>query len=895
MQQDLVSLAGILVSFSIFVGIIANLMGDIIGFSLIDIIKHGWTKDVKRSVRFERYFPFEILSEPELVLPSLLPGHGLLSDLSLPYQRRIQNRNITEELRNELFINRKLLVSGIAGIGKTRETGKLLADLVDEGFTVLRAMSDAQFDLKIIFPDQIRNRLVLLFDDLHQYCSETFEEVPQNSAAKNFLNNLMLFIERAEAKYSNFEVYIIFIARTDTYSWNTLLFPQHPIWNNVKRYELPIPDLTSQQSFIVKVSEKLDINVSDQEALQIARSNDGTFRNLAQNIFRAKRSGIIPNVSDFTSRQGLTWLARYEFITENYPKQGPIFFDTIKFLTDIGIQLNVDLILSLCSILTSSPVLASAGQVIWRRRYLIFLQQLQDYGDLMIQWETRIITIPEMLLIEHEVSSALQPVVNILTRSVRKYCDLSQWLALAKYYTDSIELHLHAIRICTEILRQIPTNFDAWYIRARALMALGQMNYALLDADEADKLDEGNPEILNFRGALLIMLGKRELAKQCFDRAVFLEENNDIPLMNRAGLYMMQKDYMSALGDINKAIEFGTNNNIEQYLIRAQIYIQLKRFSQAEQDIEFIMSEVPDYPVAYSILADMYIARGQDDMAEDSLNKLLSQSPRSSSAYLQKAAIFERKKDYENAKVYLDEAIRYSSNKGRYYFSRSQLHIKMKKHTKALKDIDNAIRIDGPKFIYVRFRALILNGMGLTWLAKRDALTALSISSKETSDKASLAELYRLTDQDAMALESLDERLTLGDDDATTYHQKAHSYASQRSPNLALQCFDKAIELEPSEAEHYICRGTQYLHTKSYRNAVRDFATALDIETLSANAYIGYIDSLNALGQLNRARLKYQKLSNQVLMYALLAYIDAVNNEYNKAFLHISTGRSLIF
>jgi len=292
---------------AVFFSVTANFMADIIGFSLLDIPKRVFA-DNKNTDRIKStYFPFEVITEPADVLPKLMPGPGLIPDYRLPYHRRREGVNTTEEIRTLLLQNRKILVSGIAGIGKTREVGKLLSNLIDEGFTLLYTLPKARFDAEITIPDHLKTRLVFLFDDIHLRCVDpaTFDDQPDTTY--DFLKSIEAFIVKLTKKYSDPEIFVIFISRIDIQSWGHILYPSHPLWREVICYELPLPDIGSQTGFIMSVSQQLDINITDHEANSLAQANDGTFRNLAQNLFRAKSNGTPLDITSFMPKQGMTW------------------------------------------------------------------------------------------------------------------------------------------------------------------------------------------------------------------------------------------------------------------------------------------------------------------------------------------------------------------------------------------------------------------------------------------------------------------------------------------------------------------------------------------------------------------------------------------------------------
>jgi len=221
----------------VFLSVLGGIMSDIIGINIISIFRNAIQKKDKAKISHSYYFPFYIISEPDQVLPMLLTGPGLILDYKIPYQRRLSNKNITEELHNLLLNHKKMLVTGAAGIGKTREVGKLLTAFIDEGFTVLLAKSNARFDVPINFPEKPRHRLIFVFDDIHQNCAiSSGDSLAETITTGDYLENLRIFINKVQNRFTSSDVYIILIARKDAESWDKLMYPSHRIWEGFEQY-----------------------------------------------------------------------------------------------------------------------------------------------------------------------------------------------------------------------------------------------------------------------------------------------------------------------------------------------------------------------------------------------------------------------------------------------------------------------------------------------------------------------------------------------------------------------------------------------------------------------------------------------------------------------------------
>jgi hypothetical protein len=165
--------------------------GVVVVIGVLGWIASRWYK--KRQLKREKEFsqsklPFELVKPNGDVFSLLYPPESVyknpvLADRNIPYQRRIQDKNITQELYDLLHDHRWVLIMGRTGIGKTREAAEVAQRLNHEGWTVLKLKLGEWLDrpnneqLQAIGTDR---KLLFLLDDLHQFMrrSEEIEKHP---------------------------------------------------------------------------------------------------------------------------------------------------------------------------------------------------------------------------------------------------------------------------------------------------------------------------------------------------------------------------------------------------------------------------------------------------------------------------------------------------------------------------------------------------------------------------------------------------------------------------------------------------------------------------------------------------------------------------------------------
>src|SRR5699024_11849502 len=68
-----------------------------------------------------------------------------------------------------------------------------------------------------------------------------------------------------------------------------------------------------------------------------------------------------------------------------------------------------------------------------------------------------------------------------------------------------------------------------------------------------------------------------------------------------------EKQFQKALFYVNAALEAGQRNHSKSFVLRGQIYLQLKRYAEAEYDLQEVISVENKNSVAYYILGIVFI------------------------------------------------------------------------------------------------------------------------------------------------------------------------------------------------------------------------------------------------------------------------------------------------
>jgi hypothetical protein len=119
--------------------------------------------------------PFEVISphSPQVV-KQLLGSRQLednpLADFNIPYQNRLRDTSVRQQLEQLLVTKGWVLFLGKTGLGKTREAAEFAKTLNNEGWTIVRLTDWSRVDVPEQYPEGKmggRNKLLFVLDDLN--------------------------------------------------------------------------------------------------------------------------------------------------------------------------------------------------------------------------------------------------------------------------------------------------------------------------------------------------------------------------------------------------------------------------------------------------------------------------------------------------------------------------------------------------------------------------------------------------------------------------------------------------------------------------------------------------------------------------------------------------------
>lgn len=517
-------------------------------FGVIGVV--WWWYENRRKKRIPHSsFAFNVIPPEREVLPVIFreddekSQKNPLADSRIPYQKRLFDRNIQQELERKLQETGWLLIVGRTGLGKTREAAELAQLFNNDGWTVLHLKTGEWLDVPARLPQEVETDRKLLFflDDLHQKMHRSRHELSpkaENSPLEKFRvplqERLLETLEAYEKLCGKEEIFVIATARNEKVrdipgepcEWEKLQWEKYPkLWQRFAVYELAQPEDEAIVELLQETIPNTKISAQVEDYPKIARTNDCTFGNVVENLKRLQNRGLPLNPQTYVDTLPKSWKRRYDDAVKRYSVSRYIY-DAVELLQLFNLPLERFTI-------EPTAMLMVPGKF-WRRlwyrwqirkalNYLIEIERILKPRDGQIEAKGRQVDAGEYIwrlyrlvlkLADRYSREILDALLNIsvdLSLSNRNKEATAFWDKLLEFKSDSDEI---------------------WIYRGIALSNLGSWEEALNSYEQALKFRSDRNITWNNRGTALGNLGRLEEAMMSFDKALEFEPDNQISWNN---------------------------------------------------------------------------------------------------------------------------------------------------------------------------------------------------------------------------------------------------------------------------------------------------------------------------------------------------------------------------
>jgi tetratricopeptide (TPR) repeat protein len=633
--------------------------------------------------------PFECIPPRSEVLERVYSGdkNNPLADFNIPYQSRQINRNIRRELEQELEKTGWLLILGRTGIGKTREAAELVQLFNHEGWTVLRLKVGEWVDVPT--REQLSeigtNRKLLFFlNDLNQpmHYSNTDEISPKAKEGGLEPINIPLqkrLLQTLEA-YEEFcgkpEMRVIATARNETQptepgkpsELEKLKLKKYPqLWQRFTYYELPEPSDEAVVQLLTDVVPKTHIYAKEENYLVIAQRNDGTFRNVVENLVRLRNRQLPLTPQNYRDTLQATWENRYQDVMKCYPISASIY-DAIELLRLCGLPLE-RVIIEPTALLFCQGSFWQRWVDRWKIRqaltYLIEAESILNPRDGQIEGKGKPINVEKYIQqFTYLILKLAKIYPHILFGSL-----LDFGLKLASEYHHPKEALTTFDKILEFDHQIIPernlkidsslssSHFqDPNFIDDNAQLALLDTQLALLDTQLALLQTHQLALIWISRGLTLFTIERYEEAIASYNKALEIKPDYYEAWSNRGLTFFTIERYEEAIASYNKALEIKPDD-YETWIDRGWALFSLKRYEEAITSYNKALEIKIDFPMALYYKGFALFSLKRYEEAITSYNKALEIKPDFPEAWNDQGFVLFCLRRYEEAIVCYNKAL----------------------------------------------------------------------------------------------------------------------------------------------------------------------------------------------------------------------------------------------
>lgn len=491
----------------------------------------------------------------------------LIADFRIPYQRRLANHDLQQQLEQELKKFRWLLILGRTGLGKTREAAELAQRMNQEGWTILWLKKGEWLDEPS--REQLEkigtNRKLLFFlDDLNQRMYFAIQEQSPRAekallAPLNIpLQERMLQMLKAYEKFcGEQEVCVIATARNEKETeipgepseWEKLKWEKYlKLWKRFKKFELREPEDHAIVQLLRELVLQSNIPAKNEDYLEIARRNDCTFRNIVENLISLKKKGQPLTVQNYRETLRANWKQRYQDLEEKYPVTCHIY-NAVELLRQLNIPLEQFTIEPAAQLM----IRGNFWQQLWNRwqihralNYITGVERILAPRAGQIEAKSRQIKVEEYIyplshivlkLVDKDPEQMLPPLYSLSL----KLCDLS-------HYRESLN--------CFEkILNFYPENFELWYYKCLVQLNLERYQEAKKSLVKALALTPEGFYAWYLRGQMLEKVEENYIeALNAYSKALELEPDFYDAWYSAGDVMLQLEDYGNALNAFDKGL-----------------------------------------------------------------------------------------------------------------------------------------------------------------------------------------------------------------------------------------------------------------------------------------------------------------------------------------------------
>ncbi len=706
------------------------------GFGLTGL---NWWREKQQKRRRARIagdsLPFRVVRPNQDVFPAIFGReraeylYPSLIDWDIPLQDRELDINHLAEIIRLLNDDQWVIITGPAGIGKTREMAEVALRFIRRGWTVMVFTGTLEGDQ---FPREqfldVRRNVLFIFDDLHIQMRRS-EPTRENRATEEqslptdrpLQERLLAALDHCDSVHiPDTRIKVLATARDETVSddprlvspWEMLQWERYPLWRRFTRYRLPKPENQAVASWLERVSNLTGIQLECPPE-EIAGCNDGTFQNLVNNFEILLAGDSQEGRSLSLSRENFkdTLRGSWEKCYQDAFKLEPLakeLYDAVYLLQQANIPLKAFVVERVALMLVRGN---RWQKVRYQWRIKKALEKLEAREGILSPRDGQIEGKDKLLSLEDYLEKLLGLFLALLDRfpvEVKEALDkVSNKLYDKQNYTESL-------RGYDALVKYFPEDETFQLMRGNNLYYLVRYADALDCFNQATEIKPDYFRAWTNKGLIIekidVLEGaeKEATALEYYDRALAINPDDALTLVNKGSL-------LGELGKKEEALELykqAINNDPNYYRAYYAQGLEFSEMNRYEESISAYAQAIevkPDFVAAWLGKGNQLANLGRYEEALSAYQEAIRLKPDDEAAWYNKGLIFGNLKRYEEALSAYQEAIRLKPDYEAAWHNKGNQLANLGRYEEALSAYEEAIRLKPDYTSAIDSRNLVIN------------------------------------------------------------------------------------------------------------------------------------------------------------------------------------------
>jgi tetratricopeptide (TPR) repeat protein len=246
-----------------------------------------------------------------------------------------------------------------------------------------------------------------------------------------------------------------------------------------------------------------------------------------------------------------------------------------------------------------------------------------------------------------------------------------------------------AIQLYTLDIERDPQQPNHYLARAACYLNILQKERALADVERALKLAPNHAVALELRGEMYMLDKNYDSALEYFAKAQAANPNWAVPHFDRGAVLLDKKEFLPAVEEFNKGVSLQSTFTLF-YVIRSMAYFRLGNLDAAHKDQDLAIGFSEKDALTMSDL-NMDVYDSYLDWAEDYYARALMKQPRSWYAYQGRADAYRINNEHAKAVADYTRACEINPREARLYLARGKSHSALNEIEKAIADFHQVV------------------------------------------------------------------------------------------------------------------------------------------------------------------------------------------------------------